>query len=271
MEKAAKNLSSVTLELGGKSPTIVDETANLKDAAKKISWGKFLNCGQICLAPDYLLVHESVKEKLLQNLKTITSKQFGGENRSPQDSKDYSRIVNNKHYSRLSELIEKSTIAGAQLFIGGQKDSSSNYISPTILTDIDKNSPIMKEEIFGPILPVITFKELSEATAFINEKPKPLGLYIFSKRTKNIDFILENTSAGSTCINDTILHYMHLNLPFGGVNTSGFGRTGGSAGFQAFSNQRSVMKQSTISPMRLLYPPYTPRVKTFIKLVLKYF
>ncbi|MBT3796915.1 MAG: aldehyde dehydrogenase family protein, partial [Candidatus Marinimicrobia bacterium] len=142
---------------------------------------------------------------------------------------------------------------------------------PTILTDIDKNSPIMKEEIFGPILPVITFKELSEATAFINEKPKPLGLYIFSKRTKNIDFILENTSAGSTCINDTILHYMHLNLPFGGVNTSGFGRTGGSSGFQAFSNQRSVMKQSTISPMRLLYPPYTPRVKTFIKLVLKYF
>ena len=271
MEKAAKNLSSVTLELGGKSPTIVDETANLKDAAKKISWGKFLNCGQICLAPDYLLVHESVKEKLLQNLKTITSKQFGGENKSPQDSKDYSRIVNNKHYSRLSELIEKSTIAGAQLFMGGENDSSSNYISPTILTDIDKNSPIMKEEIFGPILPVITFKELSEATAFINEKPKPLGLYIFSKRTKNIDFILENTSAGSTCINDTILHYMHLNLPFGGVNTSGFGRTGGFSGFQAFSNQRSVMKQSTISPMRLLYPPYTPRVKTFIKLVLKYF
>ena len=271
MGKAAKHLSSVTLELGGKSPTIVDETANLKDAANKISWGKFLNCGQICLAPDYLLVHESVKEKLLLNLKIISLKQFGGDNESSQDSKDYSRIVNNKHYSRLSGLIEKSTSEGAQLFMGGESDSTSNYIAPTILTDIGKDSPIMTEEIFGPILPVITFKELSEATDFINEQPKPLGLYIFSKRTKNIDFILDNTSAGGTCINDTILHYMHLNLPFGGVNTSGFGRTRGFAGFQAFSNQRSVMKQSRISPMKLLYPPYTPRVKWFIKLVLKYF
>ena len=271
MGKAAKNLSSVTLELGGKSPTIVDETANLKDAANKISWGKFLNCGQICLAPDYLLVHESVKEKLLLNLKIISLKQFGGDNGSSQDSKDYSRIVNNKHYSRLIGLIEKSKSGGAQLFMGGESDSTSNYIAPTILTDIGKDSPIMTEEIFGPILPVITFKELSEATDFINEQPKPLGLYIFSKRTKNIDFILDNTSAGGTCINDTILHYMHLNLPFGGVNTSGFGRTRGFAGFQAFSNQRSVMKQSRISPMKLLYPPYTPRVKWFIKLVLKYF
>ena len=155
--------------------------------------------------------------------------------------------------------------------MGGESDSASNYIAPTILTDIGKDSPIMTEEIFGPILPVITYKELSEATDFINEQPKPVGLYIFSKRTKNIDFILNNTSAGGTCINDTILHYMHLNLPFGGVNTSGFGRTRGFAGFQAFSNQRSVMKQSRISPMKLLYPPYTPRVKWFIKLVLKYF
>ena len=271
MGKAAKHLSTVTLELGGKSPTIVDETANLKDAANKISWGKFLNCGQICLAPDYLLVHESVKEKLLLNIKIISLKQFGGDNGSSKDSKDYSRIVNNKHYSRLSGLIEKSTSRGAQLFMGGESDSASNYIAPTILTDIGKDSPIMTEEIFGPILPVITYKELSEATDFINEQPKPLGLYIFSKRTKNIDFILNNTSAGGTCINDTILHYMHLNLPFGGVNTSGFGRTRGFAGFQAFSNQRSVMKQSRISPMKLLYPPYTPRVKWFIKLVLKYF
>ena len=271
MEKAAKHLSTVTLELGGKSPTIVDKTANLKDAAKKISWGKFLNCGQICLAPDYLLVHESVKEKLLLNLKTIALKQFGGENKSPKESKDYSRIVNNKHYSRLNRLIKKSTLEGAELFMGGDSDNDSNYIAPTILTNIDKDSPIMSEEIFGPILPVITFKELKEATAFINERPKPLGLYIFSKKTKNIDFILDNTSAGGTCINDTILHYMHLNLPFGGINTSGFGRTRGLAGFEAFSNQRSIMKQSSLSPMKLLYPPYTRKVKRFIKLALKYF
>ena len=271
MEKAAKHLSTVTLELGGKSPTIVDKTANIKDAAKKISWGKFLNCGQICLAPDYLLVHESVKEKLLLNLKTVSLKQFGGDNGSSKESKDYSRIVNNKHYSRLNGLIKKSTLEGAQLFMGGESDSASNYIAPTILTDIDNNSPIMSEEIFGPILPVITFKELKEATDFINKQPKPLGLYIFSKKSKNIDFILDNTSAGGTCINDTILHYMHLNLPFGGINTSGFGRTRGFAGFQAFSNQRSVMKQSPLSPMKLLYPPYTKKVKRFIKLALKYF
>ena len=155
--------------------------------------------------------------------------------------------------------------------MGGGSDSESNYIAPTILTDIDNNSPIMSEEIFGPILPVITFKELKEATDFINKQPKPLGLYIFSKKSKNIDFILDNTSAGGTCINDTILHYMHLNLPFGGINTRGFGRTRGFAGFQAFSNQRSVMKQSPLSPMKLLYPPYTKKVKRFIKLALKYF
>ncbi len=155
--------------------------------------------------------------------------------------------------------------------MGGESDSSSNYIAPTILTDIDKDSPIMSEEIFGPILPVITFNELKEATDFINEQPKPLGLYIFSKKTKNIDFILENSSAGGTCINDTILHYMHLNLPFGGINTSGFGRTRGFAGFQAFSNQRSIMKQSSLSLMKLLYPPYTKNVKRLIKLALRYF
>jgi len=271
MEKAAKHLSSVTLELGGKSPTIVDETANLKDAAKKISWGKFLNSGQICLAPDYLIVHESVKDKLLSNIKAITLEQFGGVDGFIQSSKDYSRIVNKHHHSRLSKLLQEAIAEGAELFIGGVIDDESSYISPTILTNVDENSLVMTEEIFGPILPVITYNKLSEVTDFINKKPKPLGLYIFSKRTKNIDFILENTSAGGTTINDTILHYMQLNLPFGGVNTSGFGRTHGYAGYKAFSNQRSILKQSRLSPMKLLYPPYTPRVKWFIKLVLKYF
>ena len=271
MEKAAKHLSTVTLELGGKSPTIVDKTANIKDAAKKISWGKFLNCGQICLAPDYLLVHESVKEKLLLNLKTVSSKQFGGESGSSKESKDYSRIVNNKHYSRLNGLIKKSTLEGAQLFMGGDSDSESNYIAPTILTDIDNNSPIMSEEIFGPILPVITFKELKEATDFINKQPKPLGLYIFSKKSKNIDFILDNTSAGGTCINDTILHYMHLNLPFGGINNSGVGSYHGKFGFDAFSHQKAVLKSSSLSPFKIMLPPYNNTKETLANLIKKYF
>ncbi len=271
MEKAAKHLATVTLELGGKSPTIVDESANLKDAAKKISWGKFLNCGQICLAPDYALVHESVQDKLLENIRDISSKQFGGTNGSIQSSSNYSRIVNHRHHGRLSNLLEKTTAAGDKVYMGGEADSESDFIAPTVLTDVTGESPVMEEEIFGPILPVITYKNLEEATEFINERPKPLGLYIFSKKKQNIDYILANTSAGGTSINDTVLHYMHLNLPFGGINTSGFGRTHGEAGFKAFSNERSVLKQSVLNPMKLLYPPYTHTVKRLIKVILKYF
>ena len=154
--------------------------------------------------------------------------------------------------------------------MGGNTDVETNFIEPTVLTDVTSDSPVMSEEIFGPILPVITFDNIDQVVKAINNKPKPLGLYIFSSNRKNIDFILNNTSAGGTSINDTILHYMHLNLPFGGINNSGFGRTHGEAGFKAFSNQRSILKQSRISPMKLLYPPYTNGVKRMIKLLMKY-
>ena len=270
MEKAAKHLSTVTLELGGKSPTIVDETANLKDAAQKISWGKFLNCGQICLAPDYVLVQKSVKEKLLDEIKNISIKQFASGNGSVKDSHNYARIVNKKHFNRLNSLLNETTSFGDKIYMGGNTDVETNFIEPTVLTDVTSDSPVMSEEIFGPILPVITFENIDQVVKAINNKPKPLGLYIFSSNRKNIDFILNNTSAGGTSINDTILHYMHLNLPFGGINNSGFGRTHGEAGFKAFSNQRSILKQSRISPMKLLYPPYTNGVKRMIKLLMKY-
>ena len=270
MEKAAKHLSTVTLELGGKSPTIVDETANLKDAAQKISWGKFLNCGQICLAPDYAIVHESVKEKLLQEIKKVSAEQFSSNNGGMKQSENYARIVNSKHFERLKSLLDRTTSFGDKVYMGGQTDSSSDFIEPTVLTDVKSESPIMSEEIFGPILPIITYNEIDEVIRLINSSPKPLGLYIFSYNRKNIDFILNNTSAGGTSINDTILHYMHLNLPFGGINNSGFGRTHGEAGFKAFSNQRSILRQSRLSPMKLLYPPYTNKVKKIIKLLMKY-
>ena len=270
MKKAAKHLSTVTLELGGKSPTIVDETANLKDAAQKISWGKFLNCGQICLAPDYVLVQKSVKEKLLEEIKNIAIKQFGSGNGSVKDSDNYARIVNKKHFDRLNSLLNETTSFGDKIYMGGNTDVETNFIEPTVLTDVTSDSPVMSEEIFGPILPVITFENIGQVVKAINNKPKPLGLYIFSSNRKNIDFILNNTSAGGTSINDTILHYMHLNLPFGGINNSGFGRTHGEAGFKAFSNQRSILKQSRLSPMKLLYPPYTNGVKRMIKLLMKY-
>jgi aldehyde dehydrogenase (NAD+) len=154
--------------------------------------------------------------------------------------------------------------------MGGDTDEETNFIEPTVLMDVTPDSPVMSEEIFGPILPIITFDNIDEVVKVINNKPKPLGLYIFSYNRKNIDFILKNTSAGGTSINDTILHYMHLNLPFGGINNSGFGRTHGEAGFKAFSNERSILKQSRLSPMKLLYPPYTDRVKKMIKLLMKY-
>ena len=270
MEKAAKNLSSVTLELGGKSPTIVDKTANLKDAARKIAWGKFSNCGQTCLAPDYVLVHRSVKDELLINIKDASRKLFQGSKDSVMDSKDYARIVNSKHYDRLSGLINKAKESGDTLYMGGATDPNSDYIEPTVFTDLNDTSPLMQEEIFGPILPILVFDSLEEAVAKINSMPKPLGLYIFSRTKKNIDYILNTTSAGGTSINDTVLHYIHLNLPFGGINNSGFGRTHGHSGFKAFSNHRSVLKQSSLSPLKLLYPPYTSRVKRLIKLLIKY-
>ena len=270
MEKAAKHLSTVTLELGGKSPTIVDETANLKDAAQKISWGKFLNCGQICLAPDYAIVHGSVKEKLLQEIKKVSAEQFSSNNGGVKQSKNYARIVNSRHFERLKSLLDRTISFGDKVYMGGQTDSSSDFIEPTVLTDVKSESPIMSEEIFGPILPIITYDEIDEVVQLINSNPKPLGLYIFSYNRKNINFILNNTSAGGTSINDTILHYMHLNLPFGGINNSGFGRTHGEAGFKAFSNQRSILKQSRLSPMKLLYPPYNNSVKKMIKFLMKY-
>ncbi|MDP6878538.1 MAG: aldehyde dehydrogenase family protein, partial [Candidatus Marinimicrobia bacterium] len=201
MEKAAKHLSTITLELGGKSPTIVDETANLKDAAQKISWGKFLNCGQICLAPDYVFVQKSVKEKLLEEIKTMSNKQFAAGNGSVMDSDNYARIVNNKHFERLSNLLNKTTDFGDKIYMGGNTDEETSFIEPTVLTDVTPDSPVMSEEIFGPILPIITFDNIDEVVKVINNKPKPLGLYIFSYNRKNIDFILKNTSAGGTSIN----------------------------------------------------------------------
>ncbi len=270
MERAAKNLSTVTLELGGKSPTIIDESANIKDAAKKIAWGKFLNCGQICLAPDYVLIQEKIKDKFLSALRSEVDRQFNKDMGSVQSSPDYARIVNSRHFERLKHVLDKSIESGATVVMGGEIDASENYIAPTVLTNISEESPIMSEEIFGPLLPIIPYGDLTKAVQFVNSKPKPLGLYIFSNRKKNINRILKETSAGGTSINDVIMHYMHLNLPFGGVNTSGFGRSHGYAGYLAFSNERAVMKQSRFSPMKLLYPPYTPRVKRLINMVLKY-
>lgn len=271
MEAASKNLSSVTLELGGKSPVIIDETANLADAAQKIVWGKFMNCGQTCLAPDYLLVNESVLPKLISQLKHYIKKFYGAENSDWQTCPDYARIINKRHFQRLSRILDETVQSGAKIELGGDLNETEKYIPPTVLTNVKPESTIMDEEIFGPILPVLTYSTLNEAINLIRSKPKPLALYIFSKNQQNIDRVLKDTSSGGVCINDTVIHFSQINLPFGGVNTSGIGRSHGFHGFKTFSNEKAVVKHNRFSTLKLMYPPYTKRVRRIVDFVVKYF
>jgi aldehyde dehydrogenase (NAD+) len=269
MEAAAKHLASVTLELGGKSPTIVDETANIDAAARRIAWAKFTNNGQICIAPDYLFVHESKKDELLQKLRENIELSYG---RDARRSESYARVVNHRHYQRVSSYIEDAKQRGATVAYGGGTDGSEDYIEPTVLTDVDPSSSVMTEEIFGPVLPVYTYKSLDEPIAAINAKEKPLALYIYSKNRSNIRRIIENTRAGGTCINHSAVHFFQHNLPFGGSNNSGIGKGHGFFGFEAFSNPRGVFKQwSPLSAIELMRAPFTKLKQTLIDLSIKYF
>ena len=272
MRAAAEHLASVTLELGGKSPTIVDETANLNEAASKIAWAKFMNNGQICIAPDYLYVHESKKDKFIELLKKKTAQYYGESDEDKKQSESYARMVNARHYKRVKGLVEDATSKGATVEMGAQFDDSQNYIAPTILTNVSMDANIMDEEIFGPVLPIHTFSSLEEPLSVINAKEKPLALYIYSNSNKNISKVMDNTSAGGTCINESILHFMNANLPFGGINNSGIGKSHGIFGFKAFSNERAVLKQHTrFSANKLMMPPYNKRVQQLIDLTIKWF
>jgi aldehyde dehydrogenase (NAD+) len=272
MKAAAEHLSSVTLELGGKSPVIVDESANIKDAAEKIAWGKFINCGQTCIAPDYMLVHESKKDELLQALKGNISKLFGQNSTvEPEQSPDYTRVVNQRHFLRVKNLLDDAVEKGAKVEFGGKSNAEGNYIAPTLISQVDDQMNIMHEEIFGPLLPIKTYTHLQEATDYINTKPKPLALYFFGKSKQNRDFVLQHTTAGGTAINDTLVHIANPDLPFGGVNNSGIGKTHGLYGFLAFSNERSVLTQKTgWTTIKMLYPPYTSKKKKTINTFSKF-
>lgn len=272
MEGASKHLTSCTLELGGKSPTIVDDTANIKEAATKIVWGKYLNEGQTCIAPDYVLVHESKKAALVDAMKAEIKKKYGADTNARLEGGNLCRLVNAKHYKRVQELTDDAVSKGANVEIGGKYDDSQNFIDPTILTNVSSDSRIMNEEIFGPVLPLLTFSNLEEAMSMVNSKERPLALYIFSNKEKNIKYIMNNSSAGGTCINDTILHILQPNLPFGGVNNSGIGKSHGKWGFVDFSNERSVLKQHFKFGMALfLHPPYNKFTKFMIDITMKYF
>ena len=267
MAAAARNLTSVTLELGGKSPVIVDQSVDIKKAVKSIAWGKFVNNGQTCVAPDYLYVHESIKGEFVTEMVACVDKQYGLGN-DAKDNDDYCQVVNDSHYQRIRRLLTDAQAQGGKLITGGQTDDAGRFIAPTLIEGMSRNAAIMSEEIFGPLLPIITFTDLDEVISYVNSKPKPLALYIFSKDSRNIEKILTETSAGDSCINQTMMHVAHQNLPFGGVNNSGIGKSGGIWGFDAFSHGRSVLTDK-FSSASMLHPPYTPKVRKLIKMAIK--
>jgi aldehyde dehydrogenase (NAD+) len=272
MKAASQHLSSVTLELGGKSPVIIDSSADLKDAAQKIIWGKFVNCGQTCIAPDYILVPEEFKEEFLMQAKTQLQIYYDSAFQGIEKSPDYARIINLKHFERLKTLLDDALEKGGRIAFGGKSDSSSKYFEPTLLTGLSPDMLILQEEIFGPILPILSYKNLQEAIDLINSQPKPLALYYFGANSKNSKKVLEETSSGNMVINDCVLHFLHNELPFGGVNNSGIGKAHGYYGFLAFSNEKGVLKQRVgYNNVSLLRPPYGLKAKQIISSLIKWF
>lgn len=248
MQKAAQHLTPVTLELGGKSPCIVDSDAKLKLAAKRIVWGKFLNAGQTCVAPDYLCVHKSVKDELLKLIINEIRVQFG---ENVRNSEDYPRIVNKSSLERLSGYLNDGKI-----YYGGNIDEDNLYMEPTLIIKPDLNSPLMSDEIFGPILPILVYEDLDNVIKFINHREKPLALYYFSESKKKIKYVLTSTTSGGVTINDTIIHVANPNLPFGGVGNSGVGKYHGKESFETFTHNKSVMKRGTFIEFNIRFAPY---------------
>ena len=266
MSAAAKHLTSVTLELGGKSPAIVGPEVNVEEAAAKIAWGKFLNNGQTCIAPDYLYLHEKNYFSFLKALEA-TVETFYGKNIAK--SKDYARIVNRRHFDRIVSLLDDAKEKGAQVLFGGKTDADDCFIEPTVLINCTPEMRIMQEEIFGPILPVMSFQDEVAVTASIRQGDKPLALYVFSTNTEFNQYILDHTSSGTSVVNDCLIQFGHNELPFGGVNHSGIGKSGGHYGFVEFSNQKSVVIQKT-NLLKNFYPPYGVKVRWMIDFVLKW-
>lgn len=269
MKAAAEHLASVTLELGAKSPTIIDETADLKMAAKRIAFGKWMNNGQVCIAPDYVLVHKTVANQFMEELKkTLTS--FYGEDAS--NSESYNRMVNHNHFQRVNGYLQDALKKGANVAFGGKTVDDQDYIEPTVVTNISDDAALWEKEVFGPILPFLIYADQQEAIDKINSKEKPLALYIFSKNKQNINRIIKNTRAGGTCVNHVGIHFFNNNLPFGGSNNSGIGKGNGFFGFEAFSNPRAVLKQwAPINGLDFMTAPYTKQKQKLIDMTIKWF
>ncbi|MEM6730167.1 MAG: aldehyde dehydrogenase family protein [Myxococcota bacterium] len=260
MAAAAKHLTPVSLELGGKSPVILDGTLNMRLAARRLVWGRFLNAGQTCVAPDYVLVAREHKSALIDALRETIREFYGAD---PKQSRDFARIVNDRHFTRLAGLLE-----GHDPAVGGERDADERYIAPTVLDDPSPDSPVMREEIFGPVLPVLAYDSLDEAIRFVNDRDAPLALYVFSKKRSVQQQVIDGTRSGGAVINDTTVHLGCLDLPFGGAGESGMGAYHGHFGFEAFSRKRAVLDRATFVDPPLRYPPYSPTKLKWLKRLL---
>lgn len=259
MEKAAQNLTPVVLELGGKSPCIIDKTADLKMAGKRVAWGKGVNAGQTCVAPDYLLVHKDVKSDFVNELKKNIEMIFGSK---AEENLEFPKIINRKHFDRLNGLIETGKV-----IYGGKANEKTNQIGFTLMDNVGWDDPIMQEEIFGPILPIIVYEDLNEAIKLINNRPKPLALYLFTKSKEIEKKIIKEVSYGGGCINDTIIHLATSHMGFGGVGESGMGSYHGKASIDTFSHSKSVLKKSNFIDLPVRYPPYGKKLKLLKKIM----
>jgi aldehyde dehydrogenase (NAD+) len=258
MTAAARHLTPVTLELGGKSPCIVDRDVNIDVAARRIVFGKYLNAGQTCVAPDYVLVHKKRKDDLLAGLARHIRRFYGPD---PRRSPDYARIVNDRHFQRLVDLL-----GSGRHHTGGTCDPSDRYIAPTVLTDVSPDAAVMQEEIFGPILPVLAVADMDDAIGFVNDRDPPLSLYLFSENDDTVGRVTAQTTAGGMCVNETLFHLAVPELPFGGVGPSGMGNYHGRWGFQAFSHAKALLTRSTLFDPALRYPPYSERAKKLLRI-----
>lgn len=269
MEAASRHLSSVTLELGGKCPVILGEDADLAEAAGKIAWGKFMNAGQTCVAPDYALVPSGRLPEFVALLRTRLRKLYGAPESLPRNP-DYCRIVDPRHVTRLRRLLDEAVADGATIAEGGVF-ATENFLSPTLVTGVAPGSPLLREEIFGPVLPIVGYEREEEAVALVNSLPPPLALFLFGRRRSWAERLLRVIPAGDAVVNDVVVHFANPRLPFGGRRASGLGKSHGEAGFRAFSHERTVMRQPRFTVMSLLAPPYTRAVVRRIRWVTRFF
>ena len=263
MAAAAKNLASVTLELGGKSPAIIAPDAHLLRAAHSIGWGKFVNAGQTCVAPDYVLVQEGQRQAFLDGLRGVVERSYGPES-GWATNPEIARLVDPGAFARVKGLLDDAVQRGAKVVVGGTTNPAQRYLAPTVLVDVPPDAPVLQEEIFGPVLPVVTYRTLEDALAYVRNRPKPLALYVFSRSGSTVEATLSETSSGGVLVNNTLLHLANPGLPFGGIGPSGTGNYHGRAGFRTFSHERAVMRQQGNPMARWLAPPYGGRMNRMV-------